>query len=227
MLRASFLIIMYLTVGRVNAQTIVQQGWLFWSHEQELTKKIKLFSDIQLRTSDDGEYIETLLIRPGITYLLKSENKITAGYTLFANWEMVNEEKIYQAEHRIWEQYLIESDLEKILLTNRLRLEQRFLGQQKFAQRLRYYIRMQLPLFGNSNFTSGYYFALQNELFLNVQNKQYVNDQAFDQNRVYSGIGYKFNKNFETELGYMFRYQIESENNLRSHVIQLTISSSF
>ncbi len=58
-------------------------------------------------------------------------------------------------------------------------------------------------------FSKGWYAGIQNEVFLNAQNKENINDSFFDQNRVYAGLGYRFSKKIDLEAGYMYRYQVE------------------
>ncbi|MBT1705975.1 DUF2490 domain-containing protein [Chryseosolibacter indicus] len=215
-------VFLVLATTDLSGQVHERQGWLFWSHEQTLTNKLKLFGDLQLRSADEAKYLETLLVRPGLTYVVNDNEELTVGYTLFANWEMEEDKKVYEPEHRIWEQYQVEMKLGSNTLSNRIRLEQRFPGQSQFSQRLRYYIKLKIPVFESRYFT-----AIQNEIFLNVQNKEVINNHLYDQNRLYGGIGYEFTKEIDLELGYMFRYQIEKESNVVSHILQLTISTNF
>ena len=211
-------------------QSVEYNGWLFWSHQQKLSERWQFSADVQVRSADKLDYINTLLIRPGIGYKLTDNQTLTFGYTYFGTWETEHDSKIYEPENRIFEQYQVENEIQRTELTNRFRYEQRFISQQNgnvFAQRFRYYINAQIPLFVNPLFTKGLYLAVQNELFLNVQGKDKINNHFFDQNRIYAGPGYRLNEKTDLEAGYMYRYQIDKETNLQNNILQISLKTSF
>jgi len=225
-----FIFLFSVIFNTAAAQTIEHNGWLFWSHQQKLNEKWQFSSDIQIRSADQLNYLNTLLIRPGIGYNINDNQTVTVGYTYFGTWEKENDAFIYENENRIFEQFQIESKLHKIELSNRIRYEQRFIREQDdrfFAQRIRYNIQAVFPLIANSEFTRGMYTSVQNELFLNVQGKSKLNNTVFDQNRSYVGLGYRFNKKLDIEADYMFRYIVEEDVNGRNNVLQIAIKSSF
>ena len=212
------------------SQTIEYNSWLFWSHQQKFNEKWQFSSDIQIRSSDRLNYINTVLIRPGIGYNINENQTVTIGYTYFGTWEKENDTFIYENENRIFEQFQIENNLRKIEISNRLRYEQRFIREQNdhfFAQRIRYNIQAVFPLIANSPFTKGMYTSIQNELFLNVQGKSKLNNNVFDQNRSYIGWGYRFSKKLNLEADYMFRYMVDKDANGRNNVLQIAVKSSF
>ena len=97
-----------------------------------------------------------------------------------------------------------------------------------FSQRLRYYIRNQIPLVKtDSSFNKGAYMALQNELFVNVQHQERASNSFLDQNRSYISFGYRFSKKIDAELGYQFVYSTDRSGNLRDNVFQLAIYTDF
>ena len=61
--------------------------------------------------------------------------------------------------------------------------------------RLRYFLSAQVPLTKKTD--KGLYLSAYNEIFINTKN------QLFDRNRIYSGLGYRINKNIRVEAGYM------------------------
>ncbi|HMI64172.1 MAG TPA: DUF2490 domain-containing protein [Puia sp.] len=135
-------------------------------------------------------------------------------------------------------------------LTHRLRLEQRYLpkhhpeGDQlvrdghREAHRLRYFFRGIIPLSAQASpagpgsaadgpvkpaaFNKGFFAAVQNEIFFNLGDRSAVNGKSFDQNRAYLAAGYRLNKQFDMEVGYMNQYisgaGAASTNN---HIVQL------
>ena len=212
--------------GNSYGQETERLGWLFWSHEQKLSNKWQLSSDIQLRSSNNFKSAEVLLLRPGIGYKITGEQTATAGYTFFGRWDAETGIKSYEPEHRIFEQYEIRHQIKKTEVNHRIRLEQRFLDQNVFAQRLRYYVQGKIPFQVDNTFKKGIYASVQNEIFLNVQNKAEVNQSFFEQNRAYLGFGFKFNDQCDLALGYMLLYQVKEKINNRSHIVQLSLKTS-
>ena len=212
-----------------KTQTSTTNGWFVSSHKQKISEKWTLLSDLQLRSADQFNYLATLLIRPAIQYKIADKKSAALGYAYLGNWEREGSERSFEIEHRVWQQFVLESKLSKTEITNRLRLEQRFLQGENcfdFTQRLRYYFRFQVPFSSGTEFKRGAFLGLQNEIFFNIQNKEAVNNRFFDQNRAFAGIGFRFSEALDVEAGYLFRYQIEEEK-LRNHILQLTATTSF
>ena len=210
-----------------NAQTTENTGWLVLQYEQKLSEKVSAAADIQWRSSHAFTYLQTILIRPYLSYAINDKQAVAAGYTYFGTWEREEGKKVFELEHRIWQHFQLEGKVKQVEVTNRLRLEQRFLKDAVFAQRLRYYIRGQLPIVANKNFTKGLFLGLQDEIFLNIQNRKAVNNSFFDQNRAFTGLGYRFNEVIDIEAGYMYRYQVEEVNKVHNHLFQLKVDTKF
>ena len=214
----------------VRSQNIQHNGWLFWSHQQKLSKHWQISSDAQVRSADQAKYVSNLLLRAGLGYVLSDKQTILLGYTYFGSWEKENGDFQYEPENRIYQQYQLENKLFRIEITNRLRYEQRFIKKTDhnvFAQRFRHYIQLQIPIMTDAEFKKGIYISIQNEIFLNVQGRNKINHNLYDQNRVYLGIGYRLSKELEIETGYLFRYQIEENENVRNNIFQLLLRTSF
>lgn len=147
MISKTFLLLIFIicVTDKLYSQKTEHYGWLFWSHDHKLTEKWQLNSDIQLRSADDLLYLGVLLIRPSLGYKITDKQTIAIGYTYFGNWDKEDGIKLYEPEHRIFEQYEIEHAIGEIEMSHRIRWEQRFLIENKFAQRIRYYIQGKLP----------------------------------------------------------------------------------
>ena len=129
-------------------------------------------------------------------------------------------------EHRIFEMVQL-SHKEGILdFSHRFMLEQRFVGRYSstnvekedefpLLNRLRYMVRLQLPLKGKEIIDKTPYLALYDEIFIGFGEN--VNANIFDQNRIGVLLGYRFNKNVRIEGGYLnqiiqFGRQINGQN---------------
>ncbi|MVN21780.1 DUF2490 domain-containing protein [Mucilaginibacter arboris] len=205
-------------------------GWLAIYHKQKLTGKWGYLFDAQYRTDKQFSNTSAYLLRPGISYDVSKNQAAGAGYAFFGSYEDEKSSRIFYAENRIWEQYQIDAKIGKATLSNRLRLEQRFINMENggFSQRLRYYIRSQVPLVKvEDSFKKGIYMALQNELFVNVQHQERASNSFLDQNRSYISFGYRLNKKIDTELGYQYVYSKDPNGNLRNNVFQVAIYTDF
>ncbi len=209
-------------------------GWLASVNTIKTGKKTSLHTDIQLRSTDKLEYTQTLILRSGINFHINKKNIITAGYGLVHGRRNVSGITGYLNEHRLWQQYLHNHKWKQISLTHRFRLEQRFLPvaaviNNRFQKtktvtnyRLRYFYRSTLPLKKQAVFSKGFFAALQNEVFVNIANKNNVNGKFFDQNRFYIAAGYRLSSKADIETGYMNQYVNGSgQQFVNNHIIQV------
>ena len=120
-------------------------------------------------------------------------------------------------------------------MTNRLWFEQRHLGQMvpnaagtgynvgsyRYENRFRYLLKFTHPLPWEN-----YYFAIQSEIFFNYGKNVYKN--VFDQNRAFTGIGYRFRPDLRVEVGYMEHTVQGRGGNLyqHNHTFQITLFSA-
>jgi uncharacterized protein DUF2490 len=213
----------------ISAQTTHENtGWFAWFSSFKLSERWRVHFDGQIRSADDWEYARTILLRPGIIYVLNVKNTLTLGYAYIAtNSRSANGAKTTLSENRIWEQYINTTKIGRTSLQNRLRLEQRFIErttENVFAQRLRYFARAMIPIAKpTESFIKGFFGAMQNEIFLNVQNKDKINNNLFDQNRVYIAVGYRFSAKIDVDAGYMNQFVKGATNDVSNNIIQLAL----
>lgn len=213
------------------AQT--NSGWLFLMNTTKINDKWGAHLDVQVRSTNYLDKLRNLMFRPGVTYYINSKNEVTLGYLL-------NETFIGQTEtgdntlteHRIWQQYIYKHKISTILTTHRFRTEQRFIGRygtdDLFSQRFRYFLRFIVPLKkGQQDFQKGPFVALQNEVFLNLQNKEELNGHVFDQNRAYAAAGYRFSKKIDLEAGYLKQTSKTPNQSITNNAIQLAVYTRF
>ena len=216
-----------LSVQQLTAQTKQENsGWLFLLNSTKFSEKWGMHLDVQVRSTDNWGAVKNVLFRPGITYFIDKQQNVTAGY-LLASTDLGATTLI---EQRIWEQYILTHKINSVFTTHRFRLEQRFLDQpnDNFAQRLRYFIRLIKPLQKTEQaFTKGAFLALQNEVFLNIQNKERINNNLFDQNRLYLAGGYRFSKKMDLEAGYLNQAIKGKTRNTVNNIVQLALYTRF
>jgi hypothetical protein len=233
--------LLLLSMDRVTAQTQFT-GWLADFNTVKINTRLSLHSDFQLRSTDQLEHAQTLLLRAGLNYHVNKKLVLTGGYAYIRNRKIIAGKTGYTPEHRIWEQVLFTHPLvigsgahaKKGTLAHRLRLEQRFIMKSDvkdgvwnnegnlYANRLRYFIRDVTPLVPWSAEGKAPFLALQNEVFVNIGDKSAVNGKFFDQNRAYIALGYRFHKKFDAEMGYMNQYVNGRGNDFsNNHIVQV------
>jgi hypothetical protein len=203
------------------AQTSTQfSGWFAEVARVELKNRYSLRVESQFRSTNEMRGLQQWLIRLGLNYDIKRNQIFTIGYGYFSTFRTVSGAGGYVAENRIWEQYVLDlasnAKGHYIKFHNRVRLEQRFIGQPEndnghletsnyaFAQRFRYLFRTIFPFPKTAtDFKRGTYITLQDELFFNFGDLSVVNGHYFDQNRVYFALGYRFSSQIAYEIEYM------------------------
>ena len=228
-----FLFLIGTSAFRAGAQSQFS-GWMAVFNTFKTGKKTSIHLDMQWRSSDQLEHIQTLLFRGGLNFHLNKRLTATGGYAFTYNRRNVNDVSGYAPEHRIWEQLMYSHRIKTISISHRLRLEQRFIGQTVlqndelkadgygYANRIRYFVRNIIPLRGQTTFTRGLFAALQDEVFANFGNDEYTNGEFFDQNRLYLAVGYRLNTLFDIEAGYMNQYTNGRNNTFtNNHILQV------
>jgi hypothetical protein len=150
---------------------------------------------------------EQLLLRTGITYTpANSGVKFTLGYGNITSGQYGSEIDAPVSENRIYQEALFGQTLwKRLLLTHRLRYEQRWVESQDFRTRYRYNLFINLPFKGTTLEKGTPYLATYNEIFLNGERG--IGDgrqvQFFDRNRTYLGLGYALSNKSRVQLGWM------------------------
>lgn len=205
-------------------------GWMAWMNSYKFDARWSLISDVQLRSDDGWSELQNLLVRPGLSYALAPQSSLALGYAWVGTFNAASGNLL---EHRVWQQYLHTQTLHSSVLVQRVRLEQRFVEpsageNRRFSQRLRYLLRALIPLDSPGEpFVKGPFLVMQDELFLNIQHRDAVNGQIFDQNRAYLAAGYRVSAKWDAELGYLNQHIVTRSNESRNHILQLAISTRF
>lgn len=212
------------------AQTVENTVWGTFFNTTKLNDKWGVQFDIQFRSADDYKYLKNMLIRPAIIYNLNHTNSIGLGYVL--NDTYTHTSTPNTAENDIYEQFIHTQAIKAITIVNRLRLEQRFIGKpfvaDVFSQRFRYLVRAVIPLAKQKYaFKKGIYTAIQDEILLNVQNKNQINGSIFDQNRVSVNIGYRFSSKFDIEAGYANQFIKRVTGTVSNNISQISFYTRF
>jgi hypothetical protein len=175
-------------------------NWLIYIGSKKLNEKWNIHNEVQYRNYNAIGDLEQLLLRTGLGYTFnegKNNVLLGYGYILSENYLDNNIDKVSVNEHRIFQQFTSKQKIGIVGLSHRYRFEQRFV-ESDYKMRFRYFLALNIPLTKKEN--NKLYFSAYNEIFLNTES------EVFDRNRVYVGLGYRFNTNMRIEAGYMNQF---------------------
>lgn len=178
-------------------------NWLIYFGNKKINQRWDIHHEAQYRNYNAIGDMEQLLLRTGIGYnLSENNNNVLFGYGFIRSQNYIDDtdDKVTIDEHRIFQQFITKQNFGRFYLLHRYRFEQRWIENQDFKLRFRYFIVLNVPI-NNSKMTDNtFYLSSYNEIFLNN------GDNTFDRNRLYGGLGYKLNNFARFELGYMNQY---------------------
>jgi hypothetical protein len=162
--------------------------------------------DIQHRNWDLGGDLEQLLIRGGLSWSPDESNvKYTLGYANITSGTFGSSSSTSN-EHRVYQEASIPHRWgEKLFIGHRFRLEQRWVEDQDYRNRFRYFLSVNYPLNKSDLGKGSAYLSFYNEIFINLENDigdgRTVDD--FDRNRTYFALGYSLTDQLRFQFGYM------------------------
>lgn len=172
-------------------------NWLIYFGDKKINDKWNWHHEVQFRNFNMIGDTEQLLIRTGIGYnLTERNNNVHLGYAFIYNEPYIGDtdDKRNFTEHRIYQQFITRQSFSRFNIQHRYRFEQRFFSDD-FRMRLRYFLAVNLALNQTKMQDNTLYFSTYNEVFINTENN------LFDRNRLFGGLGYRMNNNLRTELG--------------------------
>lgn len=180
------------------AQNNEPGNWLIYFGNLQINEKWNLHHEVQYRNFNLLGDTEQLLLRSGLGFNLSENNNILIGYGfVYSEPYIVNtNKKTNFNEHRIFQQFITRQNFNRLTVQHRYRFEQRII-EDDFRLRLRYFIGLNYTLNKTNQLKNTIYLSAYNELFINTD------ENYFDRNRLYGGLGYRFSKNFRVEVGIM------------------------
>ena len=220
--------------GQAPAKQVTdrEQVWLGYFNQTRLSDKFSLWLDLHARRNDFLERWSQTIVRPGLTYHLTDQTRLTAGYAYISTWPASETEQTIRPEHRPWQQISWTGRSKKLQTNQWIRLEERFNRNiandelqegYHFNFRARYMITLMVPLKGDFIQPGVPFLVLNDEVHVNFGKEILYN--YFDQNRLFAGVGFPFAKNLNAQLGYMQVFQQLPAGNrfLKTHALRLFI----
>lgn len=214
--------------NRINTHENI--GWYNYFGTFKLSGKFGLHTEYQWRRNNFIKDWQQSLLRVGVNYQLTPGVLFRAGYAWIETFPYgeipINGLGRDFTEHRIFEMVQLTHKEGLVDFSHRFMSEQRFVGRYSstdiekedefpLLHRLRYMVRLQVPLKGRELKDKTPYVALYNEVFIGFGEN--VNANVFDQNRFGILLGYRFSKTVRIEGGYLnqtlqFGRQINGKN---------------
>lgn len=189
-----------------------QIGWFAFFLTPKISDKVSAHIEYQWRRTDFVAGWQQSLPRVGLNYKINSNITVQGGYAWIHTFPYGDPNITAIAktfpEHRAYEQVTITAPVGNTTLSNRFRLEQRWIGRFNslqsekpdtyvYVNRIRYMPRIDIPLIKNKKL----YFAAYDEIMIGFGKNVGVN--IFDQNRIALLTGYRFNPSIRIEGGYI------------------------
>ncbi|MEZ0538609.1 DUF2490 domain-containing protein [Fibrella arboris] len=206
--------------GTVDGQNRVLDhntiGWYTYNGDHTISKNWSIHTEYQWRRIDLIRTWQQSLARLGVNRSLNEQVKIGGGFTYFTTFPYGRypqaDAGVPYAERRIHEDIQFISKYGKLDITQRFRLEQRWLAtlsdqnprnvaDWEFQNRIRYQMAGELPLSGPTIDDGEVYMTFFDEVFIGFGRN--VGQNIFNQNRISVGLGYQFRDNVQLELNYL------------------------
>lgn len=177
-------------------------NWLIYFGNKKINSKLNWHHEVQYRNYNAIGDLEQLLLRTGIGYnLTEKNNNLLLGYGFIRSENYFSlDDKLVINEHRVYQQFITKQSIGRVKVQHRYRLEERWVEDQDFKLRFRYFLALNVPLNNKDMIDNTVYLSAYNEIFLRHDNG------IFDRNRLYGGVGYKVNSLMRFELGYMNQF---------------------
>ena len=208
----------------------VKQIWFGYFNQARLSDRWGIWGDFHLRTKEDfTDNLSQLIIRPGITYYVNDNTKLTVGYAYVNHYPAEGHRNVSQPEHRLWQQLQWHTKYTRTRLMQWIRLEEKYRHKilndsalasgYNFNYKIRYNLFWEIPF--SQKPTNKLSFVLNDEVHINF-GKQIIYNY-FDQNRFFAGLKVNVKKHDNLQFGYMNLFQqLPSGNKYKNnHVIRL------
>jgi hypothetical protein len=175
----------------------------------KITDKSTLTALTQYRSFDLAYDTRLFLVNAYVDYEV-AENIRPAAGAMFLILESYNadDSKKIRYEKRPFQQVTADYYIGRTSISNRLRVEERFISNpDEFEVRIRYLISVRIP-FNKKGEKEKLYGILKNEIRMNVDKLE-----PFDSNRITAGLGIKLGKSSALELAFINQLETKKTSN--------------
>lgn len=224
-----FLTLLSFTAAAQRTREVQRQNhfWTSINTQIRISNNVFLVGDLHVRRTDYLKHNNFYYTRLGAGYNITKNLSvsISAGHMWLANKTATTE--LFVNENRLVEQVQLVQPLGKVQLSQRLRIEQRWVqkvinnelsDQYRYSTRYRYQLALNIPVSNNKYVPA---IALSDELMLQTGKDIVYNN--FDQNRIFAGIKQQITPSLAFDFGYMrvFQQRLSGYQYNRNHTIRL------
>ena len=212
-------------------------AWFQVSGDVAINQRWGILFDASNRRSGPMDETMANFVRAGLAYVVNENVRVAVGGNYSKSYPYGEIPSPYPVpEWRIWEQVQVSHSIGKVDLSHRYRLEQRSRGLRSDPDidetdmwtrsgRFRYQVKGTLPLRGEEVEAGEPYLSVSNEFFISFgENVQY---NIFDQDRLQFILGYRMNRNWRFETGFMEHVVFKSNGVDVEHNHTLTFGLSY
>lgn len=203
-------------------------GWLKISADVPLRHRWSLYSEVESRQGN--AYLGAQQLgRVGFRLHVAPTFSLTTGYVLAATeCGLGNDAKA--PEHRFYQEVALAEATGALRTSHRLRAEERWLRPTpeqafRFAPRLRYQLRLVVPLHAGGRLPVGSsYLLAADEVFAGLGPR--TTHSFFEENRASAGLGYRASPRTSIELAYLHQTQAATAGSiaLARNAVQLSVA---
>ncbi|HYI95430.1 MAG TPA: DUF2490 domain-containing protein [Bryobacteraceae bacterium] len=189
-----------------------QNGWFSYSGDHRVAGRWGIHFDAQWRRAQIITRWQQYQFRPGVNFQANRNLLLTVGYAFTRTYPYGDFPGPGAfPEHRIYQQAVIRHPRTSVNISQRFRLEQRFIESPNssnprsttYSNRFRYMFRAELPLARNGDSEKTWYLPVWDEILLGIPPN--MGARTFDHNRLFVGIGRALGAG-NIELGYMNQF---------------------
>jgi len=169
------------------------------------------------RFDDDVSETKDYLLRPFVSWRATHGVTVDLGYDYLHSFTS-------STEHRIWQAVQHKHQWQKFVVSNRIRIDERFVDDVSgVIARFRYRLRATHPLW-----SSHWYGVVSDEVLANVNDRGSGPAYGFEQNRLRFAVGGNILDRLRIESGYEYQY-VESRSgtttNTHSFIIEFSLDT--
>lgn len=193
-----FLALFFFCSLPAHADDTDSQGWIQFILNAKLAPRALLYVEAQPRFGDGYRELTQFAFRAALGYRVNPRLSLWQGY----NWQPTTA-PIFNDEHRLYQQALWDTPWQRLNITQRVRLEERFIEHvSETAFRLRHQVKLAYPLDRHRRWEM----IGTQELFWNLNSTATGPLSGYDQDRLSLRLAWNTNRHLQIELGYVANF---------------------
>ena len=195
-----------LTAPSSAARPSQTNTWLMFLSDVRFSPRWGLHAEAQVLRTHTSELGLQNVLRAGANYYATDNLLLTGGYAYSRAFPDAGYPVPTGPEHRLYQQLQFHDTGSRVQVQHRYRLEQRWVQLQPahphvFLNRMRYQLRLTMPLIGKELTPGTPFVAVSDEVFLGFGRRE--SPGLIKQNRAYAALGYQITKASAIEIGYL------------------------